>query len=155
MRYSCVKSRFRRSCPPQWPKVLGAAALGGAATLFLARNFFPSEKKIHHEIITNYAVGDDVFVRMMGNLLGPPLLKGNKVTAFENGDQIFPALLKAILAMIGNLILAPVAVLVIMYFVNQRRLGEFKANTARNLLLAITAAFALVLVINGVWGLFA
>jgi len=66
-----------------------------------------------------------------------------------------PALLKAILAMIGNLILAPVAVLVIMYFVNQRRLGEFKANTARNLLLAITAAFALVLVINGVWGLFA
>ena len=32
----------------------------------------------------------------MGNLLGPPLLKGNKVTALENGDQIFPALLAAI-----------------------------------------------------------
>jgi cardiolipin synthase len=32
----------------------------------------------------------------MGNLLGPPLLKGNKVTALENGDQIFPALLEAI-----------------------------------------------------------
>ena len=31
-----------------------------------------------------------------GNLLGPPLLKGNKVTALENGEQIFPALLKAI-----------------------------------------------------------
>jgi cardiolipin synthase A/B len=81
MRYSCVKSPFRRSCAPQWPKVLSAAAVGGAATLFLARNFFPSEKKIHHEIITSYAVGDDVFVRTMGNLLGPPLLKGNKVTA--------------------------------------------------------------------------
>jgi cardiolipin synthase len=33
---------------------------------------------------------------MMGNLLGPPLLKGNKVAALENGDQIFPALLEAI-----------------------------------------------------------
>src|SRR4029453_5463891 len=96
MRYPCVKNPFRRPCPPQWPKMLGAAAVGGAATLFLARHFFPTEKKIHHEIITNYAVGDDVFVRMMGNLLGPPLLKGNKVTALENGDQIFPALLEAI-----------------------------------------------------------
>ena len=76
--------------------MLGAAAVGGAATLFIARNFFPSEKKLHHEIITDYAVGDDVFVRTMGNLLGPPLLKGNKVTALENGEQIFPALLKAI-----------------------------------------------------------
>jgi hypothetical protein len=64
-----------------------------------------------------------------------------------------PALLKAILAMIGNLILAPVAVLVIMYFVNQRRLGEFRANAGRNVLLAVTAFFALVLVVNGLWGL--
>jgi cardiolipin synthase len=76
--------------------MLGAVAIGGAATLFLARNFFPTEKKIHHKIITDYAVGDDVFVRVMGNMLGPPLLKGNKVTALENGDQIFPALLGAI-----------------------------------------------------------
>jgi cardiolipin synthase len=90
-----VKSRLA-FCPPQWPKVLGAAAVGGAATLFLARNFFPTEKKVRHEIIANYAVGDDVFARMMGNLLGPPLLKGNKVSALENGDQIFPALLEAI-----------------------------------------------------------
>jgi Mn2+/Fe2+ NRAMP family transporter len=66
-----------------------------------------------------------------------------------------PALLKALLAMIGNLVLAPVAVLVIMYFVNQSYLGEFKANAGRNVLLAITAAFALVLVINGIWGIFA
>lgn len=91
-----MKTPFRRSCPPEWPKLLGAAAVGGAATLFLARNFFPTEKKIRHEIFADYAVGDDVFVRMMGNLFGPPLLKGNKVSAFENGDQIFPALLSAI-----------------------------------------------------------
>ena len=64
-------------------------------TLYCAQ-FFPTEKKINHEIIADYAVGDDVFVRMMGNLIGPPLLEGNKVTPLENGDQIFPALLEAI-----------------------------------------------------------
>jgi hypothetical protein len=55
--------------------------------------------------------------------------------------------------MIGNLVLAPVAVLVIMYFVNQPRLGEFKANLGRNIVLGVTAAFALALVINGLWGI--
>ena len=64
-----------------------------------------------------------------------------------------PALLKAILAMVGNLLLAPVAVLVIMYFVNQKSLGEFRANAGRNLVLGLTAAFALGLVINGIRGL--
>lgn len=60
-----------------------------------------------------------------------------------------PALLKAILAMVGNLLLAPVAVLVILYFVNQRSLGEFKAGIARNVVLVITFLFALALVVNG------
>jgi len=32
----------------------------------------------------------------MGHLLGSPLLKGNKITPLENGDQIFPAMLNAI-----------------------------------------------------------
>ena len=55
--------------------------------------------------------------------------------------------------MIGNLVLAQVAVLVIMYFVNQPRLGEFKANLGRNVVLAVTALFALALVINGIRGI--
>jgi|GEM_PF-513718 len=65
-----------------------------------------------------------------------------------------PALLKAILAMVGNLILAPVAVLVIMFFVNRKELGPFKANIGRNVVLAITFLFALALVANGIRGLF-
>jgi len=65
-----------------------------------------------------------------------------------------PALLKAIIAMVGNLLLAPVAVLVIMYFVNHERLGEFRAGKARNIILGITAVFAAALVINGLVGLF-
>ena len=61
-----------------------------------------------------------------------------------------PALLKAILAMVGNLLLAPVAVAIILYFVNQSRMGEFKANAARNLMLTVTLLFSLGLAITGV-----
>ena len=90
-----MKFPFRPD-PPQWPKLLGAAAASSLATLFVARNFFPAEKKIRHPITANYGVGDDVFLRTMGHLLGPPLVDGNKVTPLENGDQIFPAMLCAI-----------------------------------------------------------
>jgi len=76
--------------------MLAVAGLGGFATLFVARNFFPNEKKIRHRITTDYSVGDEVFVRTMGHLLGPPLLGGNKVTLLENGEEIFPAMLEAI-----------------------------------------------------------
>jgi manganese transport protein len=64
-----------------------------------------------------------------------------------------PALLKAILAMVGNLLMAPIAVAVILYFVNQHGLGEYKANAGRNLLLGLTLIFALALVANGLRGL--
>jgi manganese transport protein len=64
-----------------------------------------------------------------------------------------PALLKAILAMVGNLVLAPVAVLVILYFVNRSELGAWRANTGRNAVLVMTALFALALVANGIVGL--
>ena len=49
-------------------------------TLFIARNFSPG-KEIHREIITTSNRG--ILVRVMGTLIGPPLLKGNKVTALE------------------------------------------------------------------------
>jgi manganese transport protein len=66
-----------------------------------------------------------------------------------------PALLKAIIAMVGNLVLAPVAVLVILYFVNRSSLGEYRAGAGRNVVLATTALFALALVAYGIKGLFA
>ena len=85
-----------RSDSPQWPKLLGTAAASSLATLFVVRNFFPAEKKVRHSIRADYNVGDDTFVRTMGHLLGPPLVKGNKVTPLENGDEIFPAMLNGI-----------------------------------------------------------
>jgi manganese transport protein len=60
-----------------------------------------------------------------------------------------PALLKAILAMVGNLLMAPLAVAIIFYFVNRPALGELRANAGRNSVLAATFLFALALVING------
>lgn len=81
---------------PDWPKLLGTAVASSVATMFVAHNFFPDEKKIRHEIHPRYDAGDDTFVRTMGQLLGPPLLPGNNVTVLQNGDQIFPAMLGAI-----------------------------------------------------------
>lgn len=60
-----------------------------------------------------------------------------------------PALLKAITAMVGNLLLAPAAVAVIFYFVNRPSMGALKASAGRNVLLAITLLFALGLAVAG------
>jgi Mn2+/Fe2+ NRAMP family transporter len=60
-----------------------------------------------------------------------------------------PALLKAIIAMVGNLLLAPAAVAVIFYFVNRPSMGELRANAGRNALLALTLLFALGLALTG------
>ena len=79
-----------------WRDLLGAAALGSAATLLISRNFFVTEKKIRHPIETDYGIDDDVFTRVMGQLLGPPLLEGNRVKILQNGDEIFPAMLAGI-----------------------------------------------------------
>jgi cardiolipin synthase len=91
-----VKRAGRDDHLPQWPQLLGVAALSSAATLFVARNFFPTEKKIRHRIVTDYRVCDDVFKRTIGQLLGPPLVGGNKVTMLRNGEEIFPAMLEGI-----------------------------------------------------------
>jgi manganese transport protein len=60
-----------------------------------------------------------------------------------------PALLKAILAMVGNLLMAPLAVAVILYFVNRPSMGEYRASAGRNAVLIVTLLFALALVVNG------
>jgi manganese transport protein len=65
-----------------------------------------------------------------------------------------PALMKAIAAMVGNLLMAPVAVAVILYFANRPFMGAYRANAVRNVLLGVTLLFALALVANGLRGWF-
>jgi cardiolipin synthase len=70
----------------------------------LAPGFFASctsipgrgEKEIRYEMTHRFAVEDPQFLRSMGQLLGPAVVPGNRVTALQNGDQIFPAMLGAI-----------------------------------------------------------
>jgi cardiolipin synthase A/B len=61
-------------------------------------NFHSPEKKVQHQVRHLYAVVDPQFEREMGTLLGPAILADNKITALQNGDEIFPAMLKAIRA---------------------------------------------------------
>ncbi|MDP2981944.1 MAG: Nramp family divalent metal transporter [Candidatus Latescibacter sp.] len=60
------------------------------------------------------------------------------------------ALLKAIIAMVGNLILCPLAVLIILYFVNNRKyVGDYTAKMGRNIILVITLLYAFFIVAYG------
>ena len=51
---------------------------------------------IQYRIEHQYGVVDPQFLRSMGQLLGPPIISGNRITGLVNGDQIFPAMLEAI-----------------------------------------------------------
>ncbi len=75
---------------------LAAAVVGGFVGTFLSRNFFESEKKVTHQLLVDYPVEDPQFCRTMSQLLGPPIVDGNGVTIFQDGDEIFPAMLDAI-----------------------------------------------------------
>ena len=72
------------------------AVVATAAVILLVLNLSSGERKINHRIGHLYKVGDGQFVRSMGNLLGPPLAGGNRVSELLNGDEIFPAMLEAI-----------------------------------------------------------
>jgi len=76
---------------------LAASAIaGGFIGVFLARNFFETEKKIVHPIRPGYGVDDPQFARTIGLLMGQALLPHGSVKILQNGNEIFPAMLEAI-----------------------------------------------------------
>jgi len=50
----------------------------------------------HFAIEHTYSVRSPQFRRAVGHLLGPQVVRGNRVETLRNGDQIFPAMLTAI-----------------------------------------------------------
>lgn len=57
---------------------------------------------------------------------------------------VLPALLKNILTMAGNLVLTPLAVGILIYFINKKKyVGQYTASSIRNLILVLTLVFAL------------
>ncbi|HXU46139.1 MAG TPA: phospholipase D-like domain-containing protein [Thermoanaerobaculia bacterium] len=74
--------------------VAGALAVAVIVVFFL--NLTTGEKKVTKPLPGHYGVDDPQFLRTMGSLFGPPLADGNTAEDFQNGDEIFPAMLKAI-----------------------------------------------------------
>lgn len=71
-------------------------ALLAAAATVIALNFVQPERRIQRQVEHRYATDDPRFRHELSTLLGPPILEGNRVANFENGDRIFPAMLAAI-----------------------------------------------------------
>ena len=78
------------------PKIVALVCLGALLTLLGFNLFSAQETQVRRPIDHHYSVSDPQFLRSMGVLLGPPLAPGNRVDTLLNGDEIFPAMLKAI-----------------------------------------------------------
>ncbi|WP_375056076.1 phosphatidylserine/phosphatidylglycerophosphate/cardiolipin synthase family protein [Zobellella sp. DQSA1] len=76
--------------------VIGATALATGLILMLLQNFKTPEGVMERKTEHRYAVSDPQFRREMSVLLGPAIVRGNHVTALQNGNEIFPAMLQAI-----------------------------------------------------------
>ena len=76
--------------------IIGLTVLVTSLVLVLLQNFKTPEKVLEHEVEHRYAVHEPQFRREMSVLLGPQIVAGNQVTALQNGNQIFPAMLQAI-----------------------------------------------------------
>ncbi len=55
-----------------------------------------SKKPIRKEIEVGYSITDASFQKSLTGLLGYSFVGGNKITTLVNGDEVFPAMLKAI-----------------------------------------------------------
>ncbi len=64
--------------------------------VIVSMNFHRPEKSVRHHVEHNHAIDDPQFRLEMDAMLGPVVLEGNAVTALQNGDEIFPAMLQAI-----------------------------------------------------------
>ncbi len=80
---------------PTWLIILVTAAASYLVSL-IVRVLTSIEKKLEYKVEHLFSVEDDQFLRSMECLLPPAALGGNKITAFINGDEYFPAMLDAI-----------------------------------------------------------
>ncbi|HEV8632072.1 MAG TPA: phospholipase D-like domain-containing protein [Thermoanaerobaculia bacterium] len=81
--------------------ILATAVITMLATLLvvtLVRNVTTGEKSIEHDVPSLYGSDSPQLERVLGSLLSPPLVDGNRVEGFQNGDEIFPPMLAAIRA---------------------------------------------------------
>lgn len=80
-------------------RLIIAALLGAVLAVvctLVVLNFSGGEKQIQQSLQHRYGVTDPQFRRELGSLLGPAVIDGNRIRDFENGAEIFPAMLGAI-----------------------------------------------------------
>jgi cardiolipin synthase len=53
-------------------------------------------KRIEHNILPIGKIDSETVIRSVGQLLGPPLVNGNRITHLKNGDEIFSSMLQSI-----------------------------------------------------------
>jgi cardiolipin synthase len=73
-----------------------AIAIAVLVAVLVAVNAGSGEKKIQQRIERLYSTEDPEFLHVMGVLLGPPVVDGNRYRVLVNGERIFPAMLDAI-----------------------------------------------------------
>jgi cardiolipin synthase len=92
-RFALLRERFGT-------KTLAMAVLAAIVVTLLVVlvvvNAGSGEKKIQQRIEHLYGVEDPEFLHVMGVLLGPPVVAGNRYQVLVNGDRIFPSMLAAI-----------------------------------------------------------
>jgi len=86
----------RRYGSARWIGIALVSALVTATLGLIAYNFVGSEKRIERRVERLYGIDDPHFERELGVLLGPPVVGGNRYRVLRNGDEIFPAMLRAI-----------------------------------------------------------
>jgi cardiolipin synthase A/B len=77
-----------------WALVLTACAT--LIVTLVGLNFAAPEKQVEFAPKRLYGTGDPQFRRVLGTLLGPPIVGGNRIDTLQNGDEIFPSMLAAI-----------------------------------------------------------
>ncbi len=78
-----------------WIVIAGTIVIT-VVVVVIVMNFHRPEKTVRHHVGHRHAIDDPQFRREIDAMLGPAVLKGNTVTALQNGDEIFPAMLEAI-----------------------------------------------------------
>jgi cardiolipin synthase len=79
----------------QPPTVFAKQCVAFLAALALA-SCVASSKRDHYRVQHQYPTSDPQFERTMNNLLGPGMLPGNEIVTLRNGNETFPAMIRAI-----------------------------------------------------------
>ncbi len=67
-----------------------------AIVVMLAMSVGRSDKTVSRRLTHRFSIADPQFRREMSVMLGPTITSGNHVSALQNGEEIFPAMLNAI-----------------------------------------------------------